>query len=102
MSYVDRAGPAGAELRIITVKPFLHVWAVECSGVKNPMVFLTGGEAELAARRLGERLAAAGEWAEIRILLKDGSTGGRFVCPPILETRLGPEARGRVRLDIGR
>lgn len=102
MSYIDCASPAGADVRIVTVKPFLHAWAVECPGVENPMVFLSGGQAELAACRLGERLATAGEWAEIRILLRDGSTGGRFVCPPISGTRLGPEARGRVQLDIGR
>lgn len=82
MSYIDCAGPPGPDVRVITVKPFLHAWAVDCSGVENPMVYATGGGAEQAARRLGERLAAAGEWVEIRVVLRDGTNGGRFVCPP--------------------
>lgn len=38
MSYIDYAGPPGPEVRVITVKPFLQAWAVDCSGVENPMV----------------------------------------------------------------
>ena len=90
MSYIDCAGPAGPDVRVITVKPFLQAWAVDCPGVENPMIYATGGGAELAARRLGERLAAVGEWAEIRVVLRDGTTGGRFVCPPFSPAALRP------------
>jgi hypothetical protein len=66
---------------LIYVEPLAQGWALRQAKVANPQVFASGAKAEDAALRLGERLAAAGAPAEIRIYLRDGVLGGRFLCP---------------------
>ncbi|HEY5288814.1 MAG TPA: hypothetical protein VIJ59_02145 [Caulobacteraceae bacterium] len=68
-------------VRVIVVEPFAHGWAVRQSSVDNSQVFVSGAKAEDAAKRLGARLADAGQATEIQVYLRDGALGGRFVCP---------------------
>lgn len=53
-------------------------WALEVSGVANPLFFRSGAQAEAAARRLGARLAKAGEAASVEVYLRGGAFGGRI------------------------
>ncbi len=68
---------------LIRVEPLANGWAVRHGDVENPQVFASGAKAETAAMRLGERLADAGNSAEVRIILRDGRLAGRFVCPAV-------------------
>ena len=68
-------------LQVISVEPLANGWAVRQASVDNPQVFSSGAKAEDAALRLGARLADAGDPAEIRIYLRDGALGGRFLYP---------------------
>lgn len=68
-------------VRVIVVEPLAHGWAVRQPQVHNSQVFSSGAKAEAAARSLGARLARAGEPTEIRVYLRDGVLGGRFLCP---------------------
>ncbi len=67
--------------KIISVEPLAQGWALREASIDNPQVFVSGAKAEDAALRLGARLAAAGDDAEIRIYLRGGALGGRFLCP---------------------
>ncbi len=69
-------------VRLIQVEPLGDSWAVRSDQIANDMIFRSGREAEAAAKRLGERLAAAGDFAEIRIHIRGGALAGRFVCAP--------------------
>jgi hypothetical protein len=69
-------------LRLISVSALGEAWTVRASGVANDMVFWSGARAEAAARALGERLAAAGRPAAIRIFDRTGAVVGRFLCTP--------------------
>jgi hypothetical protein len=69
---------------VISVAPAEDGWAVRADGREGPMVFRSGAEAEEAARRLAESLADEGHAATINFYLKDGTLGGRFICPPKL------------------
>ncbi|WP_296596119.1 DUF2188 domain-containing protein [Phenylobacterium sp.] len=73
-------------MQIIEVRPIGDGWAVKAEGVTADMVFAAGSAAELAARRLAQRLAVAGTPSELRIRLRDGSLAGRFLSPAIHET----------------
>jgi hypothetical protein len=66
----------------ISVTPAQGGWTVRHEGDIEPTVFLSGARAEDAARRLAEAMADAGHPAEIRIVLRDGSLAGRFICTP--------------------
>ncbi|MEO8926059.1 MAG: hypothetical protein ABI306_02750 [Caulobacteraceae bacterium] len=68
-------------VQVICVEPLAQGWALRQAAVDNPQVFASGAKAEDAALRLGARLAAAGDPTEIRIYLRDGALGGRFLCP---------------------
>jgi len=68
-------------LQVISVEPMANGWAVRQASVDNPQVFTSGAKAEDAALRLGARLAEAGDPTEIRIYLRDGALGGRFLYP---------------------
>ena len=68
-------------IQVINVEPLGQGWAVRHDSVDNPQVFASGARAEDAALSLGARLAAAGRAAEIRIYLRGGALGGRYVCP---------------------
>lgn len=66
---------------VITVAPAKGGWGVSREG-GEPWVFESGAQAEWSARKLGEALADSGTAAEIHIVLRDGSLGGRFLCNP--------------------
>ena len=66
----------------IIIRPLDLGWAVELDRLDAAMVFKSGAQAERAARRLAERLADAGESAELVIHLRDGTLAGRFVATP--------------------
>ena len=68
-------------VKVISVEPLAHGWALHEETVANPQVFASGAKAEDAALRLGARLAAAGDAAEIRIYLRGGALAARFLCP---------------------
>ena len=68
-------------VHVITVAATDGGWAVRHDIAANAMLFTSGAKAERAARNLGVTLAQTGAPAEIRIFLRDGSLGGRFVCP---------------------
>ncbi|HEY2179951.1 MAG TPA: hypothetical protein VGH15_15380 [Caulobacteraceae bacterium] len=70
-------------VRVIVVEPFAHGWAVRQPAVDNSQVFSSGAKAEDAARRLGARLAGAGQPAEIHVYVRGGTLAGRFLCPAI-------------------
>ena len=67
-------------IQTIRVEPMADGWAVCQAAVENPQVFTSGAKAEDAARRLGASLSKAGATTEIRVYLRDGSLGGRFLC----------------------
>ena len=69
--------------KLIVVEPFAHGWAVRHEDGVVSQVFRSGAKAEAAAHRLGARLALAGIAAEIRVYLRDGVLGGRFLCPAV-------------------
>ena len=69
-------------VHVISVNAAEGGWSVRSSGADNEMMFLSGAKAERAAKRLGEKLAAEGQTAEIRIFLRDGALAGQFVCSP--------------------
>ena len=67
---------------VISVQPAETGWMVTSSASHSPMMFERGGEAEDAARRLGDELSAGGQLAQIDVHLKDGSLAARLVCAP--------------------
>jgi hypothetical protein len=79
-------------MHIIAVQPVDGGWAVSSDFYRNDMIYRSGADAEVAARQLGERLSEAGEHAEIRIYLRDGSRLARFTCAPAAKPRLLWEA----------
>ncbi len=66
----------------ITVQPVENGWIVVSPDRESPLRFASGAQAEIAARRMAERQSAEGKSTEIRIHLRDGSLGARFVCAP--------------------
>ena len=68
-------------IQVINVEPLGQGWAVRHTPAGQPQVFASGAKAEDAALSLGARLAEAGRTTEIRIYLRDGALGGRFVYP---------------------
>ncbi|HEY7899583.1 MAG TPA: hypothetical protein VIC25_00210 [Caulobacteraceae bacterium] len=68
-------------VNLIVVEPFAHGWAVSQAAADNAQLFASGARAEDAAKFLGARLAEAGQATEIRVYLRDGALGGRFLCP---------------------
>ena len=69
-------------VQVIHVAPEQSGWAVRVGEAAEALSFLTGGEAERAARRMGSDLAGAGCLAEVRIYLRDGVLAGRVRCLP--------------------
>jgi hypothetical protein len=63
----------------VTVRPLPSGWQVEAFG-HEPLVFSSGAQAERSARRLAEALAEKEGAAAVRIYLRDGALGGRFLC----------------------
>jgi hypothetical protein len=60
-------------------------WSVQGDTLENGMMFLSGAEAEMAARSLARRYSDAGQPTEIEVFLRDGSLAGRYVSVPDLE-----------------
>lgn len=73
---------------VIEVTPAELGWTVTAAVFDNPMVFLSGAKAEAAAKELAQKIASYGEGAEVRVILRDGSVGGRFACAPVVELPL--------------
>ena len=67
---------------LIKVEPLGDGWRVSSDQIANDLLFRSGRQAEIAARRLAGRIAAAGKPAEIRIHLRDGALAARLDCPP--------------------
>lgn len=68
----------------ISIRAAQHGWSVEGDTLENGMMFLSGAEAETAARKLARRYADAGQLAEIEVFLRDGSLAGRYLSAPDL------------------
>lgn len=60
-------------------------WRVEGDTLENGMMFLSGAEAEHAARALAQRYSDAGRPTEIEVFLRDGALAGRYVSVPDLD-----------------
>ncbi|HCW49365.1 hypothetical protein ACLBV5_14540 [Brevundimonas sp. M1A4_2e] len=70
-------------MRTVFVEPFGDVWSVRVDDTQ-PQLFARGREAENVAKRIAERLAAAGDQVELHLSLRNGQLAARFVClPPI-------------------
>jgi hypothetical protein len=67
--------------RVVTVRPDQSGWAVELESHTERRLFPSGAAAEAAAKAIAAELTARGEPAEIRIHLRDGRLGARFLCP---------------------
>ena len=65
--------------RTISVTPIGDGWTIRSDTFDGDMMFLSGAKAEAAARRLARTLADGGEMVEVRIFLRDGALGGRWV-----------------------
>jgi hypothetical protein len=63
-------------------------WSVQGDTVENGMMFLSGAEAEAAARSLAQRYSDVGQPTEILVFLRDGSLAGRYVSVPDLDQML--------------
>ena len=68
-------------MAVIVVEPWDDGWTVRSDRLRHDMLFSSGRLAEIAAKRLGERLAESGEAVEIRVLVRGGALAGRFVRP---------------------
>jgi hypothetical protein len=76
--------------RIISVRPAAFGWTLHIDENDAVLVYATGAQAEDAARRLAQRLAASGEAAEVAIYLRDGSLAATLRSIPE-----APAARSR-------
>jgi hypothetical protein len=88
-------------MKRVIVEPLASGWAVQAEALDNLMVFRSGNAAERAGRHVALGLASAGEPAELRLRLKDGSTAARVVCLPPTERDPEPLVVG-VPLRMGR
>jgi hypothetical protein len=68
----------------ISIRAAQDGWSVQGDTLENGMMFLSGAEAEAAARALAQRYSDAGQRTEIRVFLRDGSLAGRYVGVPDL------------------
>ena len=66
---------------LISVAPAEQGWSVRSDALEADLTFERGGRAEAAARDLASRLAAAGQSAEVRVVLRGGAYAGRFHHP---------------------
>jgi hypothetical protein len=72
----------------ISIKAAQHGWSVQGDTLENGMMFLSGADAEIAARSLAQRYSDAGQPTEIEVFLRDGSLAGRYVSVPDLDAML--------------
>lgn len=64
----------------ISIRAAQNGWTVEGDTFTHGMMFLSGKEAEAAARALAGRYAQSGRSTEVRVFLRDGTLAGRFLC----------------------
>ncbi len=69
---------------IISIKAAQDGWSVQGDTLENGMMFLSGAEAEAAARALAQRYSDVGQPTEIEVFLRDGTLAGRYVSVPEL------------------
>lgn len=69
-------------VRRIVVEPAGAAWTVREAGQAGAMTYVSGAQAERAARALGERFAAEGAFAHVKIVLRNGEVGGRYFYVP--------------------
>jgi len=67
---------------MIRIKAAQDGWSLQGDTLQHGMMFLSGAEAETAARALAQRYSAAGQPTEIEVFLRDGSLAGRYVTAP--------------------
>jgi hypothetical protein len=76
---------------VISITAAQSGWRVQGDTLENGMMFLSGAEAESAARQLAQRYAAAGQVTEIEVFLRDGTLAGRYVSVPALDALLADD-----------
>lgn len=64
---------------LISVAPAGEGWAVHSDALDRDLTFAGGRPAEVAARSLADRIARAGQTAEVHIFLRGGALAGKFV-----------------------
>jgi hypothetical protein len=69
----------------ISIRAAQDGWSVQGDTVENGMMFLSGADAEIAARSLAQRYSDVGQPTEIEVFLRDGSLAGRYVSVPDLD-----------------
>ena len=69
----------------ISIRAAQDGWSVQGDTLENGMMFLSGAEAETAARSLAQRYSDVGQPTEIEVFLRDGSLAGRYVSVPDLD-----------------
>ena len=69
-------------VHVIRVAPAESGWRVHSQSLSIDQHFQSGAKAEAAAKALAEGLAGEGVPTEIHIFLRDGTRGGKFICPP--------------------
>ena len=84
---------------VISIIPNDAGWQVESETLAAPLMFLSGGKAEDAGKRLAHALTERGLWVEIRVHTKEGGLFGRFVCPPVGAGSQKARARMTVELE---
>lgn len=88
-------------MREIVVEPLGDVWTLRVAGAE-PQAFRRGSAAENAARALATRLAQTGEQVELKLRLRDGRTGARFLCLPPLTEEEAPLLVGGPAVNFSR
>jgi hypothetical protein len=67
---------------VIMVQPAESGWRVHSQTLSIDRRFQSGATAEVNAKAIAESLADKGVPTEIHIFLRDGTRGGKFICPP--------------------
>jgi hypothetical protein len=68
--------------RLISVESIAGDWVVRFDQSPDYLIFSNGQQAEMAAKRFGQRFAKAGEPTEIRIYVRPDVLARRFICAP--------------------
>jgi hypothetical protein len=68
----------------ITIAPTERGWTLRAEGLQADLHFRSGGQAETAGRALADRLARAGQAAELEVFLRDGAVAGWIPFPALL------------------
>jgi hypothetical protein len=69
-------------VRRIVVEPAGDTWRVREMGQRDARTYVSGADAKRAARALGERFAAEGAFVHLKIMLRNGEVGGRYIYVP--------------------